>query len=232
MSSKDKILSRVKIALSNKLEKEEIIPNTDDLLFSKINEFTMVKKSELIKQFENELQKINGEFLLVENFEKAAESITKILNSESENFVVTTNQELCLKIKNQIEKQIPQINFIVANDFNNEERKQKISEIKTSIVQADYAVSDIAQLIFFYDNSKTSFPHFLCDYVIAILEVKYLIPNQFELFKIIDKEKAKNMVMVAGPSRTADIEKVLVLGAHGPRKLLVIFVDDPSLDKN
>lgn len=34
--------------------------------------------------------------------------------------------------------------------------------------------------------------------------------------------------LITGPSRTADIERVLVLGAHGPRRLTVIVVDDGS----
>lgn len=31
---------------------------------------------------------------------------------------------------------------------------------------------------------------------------------------------------VTGPSRTADIEKTLVLGAHGPKELIVFLIDD------
>jgi L-lactate dehydrogenase complex protein LldG len=31
---------------------------------------------------------------------------------------------------------------------------------------------------------------------------------------------------ITGPSRTADIEKTLVLGAHGPKELIVILLDD------
>jgi L-lactate dehydrogenase complex protein LldG len=34
--------------------------------------------------------------------------------------------------------------------------------------------------------------------------------------------------VITGPSRTADIEKTLVMGAHGPAKLLVFFIDQPS----
>lgn len=34
--------------------------------------------------------------------------------------------------------------------------------------------------------------------------------------------------LVTGPSRTADIEKTLVLGAHGPRQLVVFLLDDES----
>lgn len=33
------------------------------------------------------------------------------------------------------------------------------------------------------------------------------------------------MTMVSGPSRTADIEKTLVLGAHGPKQIYVFLVD-------
>jgi L-lactate dehydrogenase complex protein LldG len=31
-------------------------------------------------------------------------------------------------------------------------------------------------------------------------------------------------VIVTGPSRTADIEKILILGVHGPKRLIVLLV--------
>ena len=38
---------------------------------------------------------------------------------------------------------------------------------------------------------------------------------------------ARTVNMITGPSRSADIEQTLILGAHGPRKLHVIVVGDP-----
>ncbi|MCO4293019.1 LUD domain-containing protein [Solitalea sp. MAHUQ-68] len=35
-----------------------------------------------------------------------------------------------------------------------------------------------------------------------------------------------NITVITGPSRTADIEKTLVLGAHGPKELYVFLIDD------
>jgi L-lactate dehydrogenase complex protein LldG len=34
--------------------------------------------------------------------------------------------------------------------------------------------------------------------------------------------------MITGPSRTADIEKTLVLGAHGPKELILFLIDDST----
>ncbi|WP_439881456.1 LutC/YkgG family protein [Pontibacter sp. MBLB2868] len=41
------------------------------------------------------------------------------------------------------------------------------------------------------------------------------------------KDNFPSMVsMVSGPSRTADIEKTLVMGAHGPKQLVLFLIDD------
>ncbi len=37
--------------------------------------------------------------------------------------------------------------------------------------------------------------------------------------------EASNVVLVTGPSRTADIEQTLIRGVHGPGELHVVFVD-------
>jgi len=39
----------------------------------------------------------------------------------------------------------------------------------------------------------------------------------------------RNVMLVTGPSRSADIEQTLELGAHGPRRLHVVLVADTSV---
>jgi len=51
------------------------------------------------------------------------------------------------------------------------------------------------------------------------------LPAAFELLKMEYKDNYPSMIsFVTGPSRTGDIERILVLGAHGPKKLTVLCV--------
>ena len=36
----------------------------------------------------------------------------------------------------------------------------------------------------------------------------------------------RNVNWITGPSRTADIEQTILLGAHGPQRLHVVIIDD------
>lgn len=57
-----------------------------------------------------------------------------------------------------------------------------------------------------------------------------LVPDLRHAYKLIRKKYGvdyPSMVsVITGPSRTADIEKTLVMGAHGPRELYVFLIED------
>jgi L-lactate dehydrogenase complex protein LldG len=36
---------------------------------------------------------------------------------------------------------------------------------------------------------------------------------------------SSNLVLISGPSRTADIEMTLTVGVHGPRQLIVFLIE-------
>lgn|ERR1017187_2509538 len=62
---------------------------------------------------------------------------------------------------------------------------------------------------------------------IVVASVAQLVPNLTTLFlKVREKgtaERNSMLCLITGSSRTADIEKTLVMGAHGPRRLIVVL---------
>jgi L-lactate dehydrogenase complex protein LldG len=55
------------------------------------------------------------------------------------------------------------------------------------------------------------------------------LKDAFQLLKTKYGTQLPSMIStITGPSRTADIEKTLVLGAHGPKELFVFLIDDLS----
>jgi L-lactate dehydrogenase complex protein LldG len=42
--------------------------------------------------------------------------------------------------------------------------------------------------------------------------------------RVAEPDRRGEFVIVTGPSRTADIEKILILGVHGPKRLIVLLV--------
>jgi L-lactate dehydrogenase complex protein LldG len=69
----------------------------------------------------------------------------------------------------------------------------------------------------------------LADTEIAVLQASRILGAYEEAWDLLRAELGKmprNVMLVTGPSRSADIEQTLELGAHGPRRVHVVLVDD------
>lgn len=66
--------------------------------------------------------------------------------------------------------------------------------------------------------------YFISEALVILLDRKNLVNNMHEAYKRIDTGEYGYGVFVSGPSKTADIEQALVMGAHGARSVTVILL--------
>jgi L-lactate dehydrogenase complex protein LldG len=60
---------------------------------------------------------------------------------------------------------------------------------------------------------------------VLLVDEKNIVPSYDDLIDFIRRRPDRWFAAVTGPSRTADIEKVLVIPAHGPKELHLFIVE-------
>ena len=225
MSSRETILKRLKEAAAVPSELSPTPVGLDDRIRESLKSITPGDSISLSSQFQKELELVSGEFYQIRKIDDAVPIISRILDENPYNSLAVTGKKACQEITSRIEKKHASIRIVRSLEIPYPERKNLLAHVPAALVHASFAIADIGSLVFPYDDTGTSLPHFLAECVIALVDKKNLLANQFELVQRLSPDKAKNMVLVTGPSRTADIEKVLILGAHGPKRFIVIMIN-------
>jgi L-lactate dehydrogenase complex protein LldG len=69
---------------------------------------------------------------------------------------------------------------------------------------------------------------FLCDELIVTLAVEHIVALQDDLWRQFPTGQCRALHLIGGPSRTADVEQTLQVGAHGPRRVQLWLVEDAA----
>jgi L-lactate utilization protein LutC len=106
--------------------------------------------------------------------------------------------------------------------------RQACADSDVGITSADYALADTGSLVMICGAEESRLVSLLPPAHIAVVPVSRLLESLDELLLRVPKPAAgtSSMVLITGPSRTADIEQILVRGVHGPGEVTVILVDD------
>jgi L-lactate utilization protein LutC len=94
------------------------------------------------------------------------------------------------------------------------------------ITSADYALADTGTLVMLASPHEARLISLLPPAHLAVVPHERILTGLDELFSILPDpaRQTSSMVLITGPSRTADIEQILVRGVHGPGQITVIVV--------
>ena len=97
---------------------------------------------------------------------------------------------------------------------------------KVGISEMDWALADTGTLVQDATEVEKRLVSTLPPIHVALVGTGQLLPDLAAVLGRIQPSKAGYLAMITGPSRTADIERVLTIGVHGPLRLIVVFVDE------
>lgn len=107
-----------------------------------------------------------------------------------------------------------------------EELRRCCASADVGITSADYALADTGTLVMLSSPQEARMISLLPPAHIVVVPCDRLLTGLDELFSILPDPAAasSSMVLITGPSRTADIEQILVRGVHGPGEITVVLV--------
>jgi len=108
-----------------------------------------------------------------------------------------------------------------------EELRALCATVNYGISSADYGLADTGSLVMISSREEARLVSLLPPAHIAIVPASKLLTGLDELYRTHPKpaDLSSSMVFITGPSRTADIEQILVRGVHGPGEVHVIVVE-------
>ena len=125
------------------------------------------------------------------------------------------------------DKVISSISFIKDQNIDRENLKtpHDMKEIDYCCFHVDLAVAENGAILTSCEDFPFRSVYFLAQHLIVTVKAETIKNNMHEAYEVLTGlETGDFTVFISGPSKTADIEQCLVIGAHGARSLQVFII--------
>ncbi len=115
------------------------------------------------------------------------------------------------------------------NVLSGDEAALSLENLEAAVIRAEFAVAENAAIWVTHTSVKIRVLPFICQHLVVALDPATILNNMHEAYTRIGSAGYGFGVFIAGPSKTADIEQSLVLGAHGPKSMTVFLLSPNSI---
>jgi L-lactate dehydrogenase complex protein LldG len=158
--------------------------------------------------FKTVTEEAGGECHFVADFRAAKDLVANL-------GVYRTAKQICSYVKE-----------VAEGNFNAEARAvpHECRDVGLAIVRGEFGVAENAAVWVKGGGLKHRGLLFLSENLILVIEGKDIVRDMEEAYARIDFAGLTWGCFISGPSKTADIEQCLVVGAHGAKSLIVVVV--------
>ena len=101
----------------------------------------------------------------------------------------------------------------------------ELGDLDVLVAEAEFGVAENGAMWVVDRTPGLQAAYFLAEHLILLCSAKEMVHNMHEAYARIDVARQRFGLFLSGPSKTADIEQSLVIGAQGPRSLNVLLYD-------
>lgn len=210
--SREQMLKRIRQALIQKTD-----PAYPSLDWEK-NVYEPAQEETLEEQFAKSFTRIGGHFTFCENEVECLDQLLKL--SEAKGWKRFYCWERTLQ---ELLKQV---------DFPYTTEHKDFSEGFVGLTTCEALIARLGNVIVSSAQGSGRRLFVAPTFHVVIARTSQVVPDLKDAFQLIHEKYGHNIPSMisslAGPSRTADIEKTLVTPAHGPQEIHVFLIDDPQ----
>jgi len=181
---------------------------------------------------------------LITRFTQSAEAVgMNVMRCDSQSLTTTIDQSLVeLKVKRAVasiedeslreaildSSKTPRATEVV--DSSNIERFDEQFNFDVGITDVDAAIADSGSLVYSSGPNRSRGTFLVPPVHLAIVRASQIVPDLIDYWG--DEKRSDELrrsaatVLITGPSKTADIEGVLVSGMHGPGEVRILILTD------
>ncbi|HLJ15749.1 MAG TPA: lactate utilization protein [Bryobacteraceae bacterium] len=211
--SREQMLQKVRTALGRSPGQPAAPPPP---VWSRIPQWTAAER---VERFSRAVEALGGKPVTVENLDAARRTVEQLMAGHR---AIASNAPLLTACG------ITSLPGVESGFTDAAAMRPVCASVAIGITSADYALADTGTLVMLSSPSEARLVSLLPPTHIAVIPESCIVANLDELLSILPKpaEQSSSMVLITGPSRTADIEQILVRGVHGPGELYVIILSE------
>ena len=166
------------------------------------------------------------------DFTDAAAKFSEILRGIGGELVAVENLDA---VKNDFEKRFPNVRNVVCTvenldlgdvDLAAVADAHDLADVEVAILRGQFGVAENGAIwLTDADIGQHRVLPFMAQHLVLILDKSHVVSNMHDAYRLLKLTETGFGVFIAGPSKTADIEQSLVIGAHGARSLVVYLLN-------
>lgn len=179
-----------------------------------------VAEADVLSRFVHEAELLSSKVYQPADMEEAVETLLQIIGNDKQ-VLAWDEAELPLPGLAEALAQA-QVAIAAHND----------ASVRVGITGADAALAGTGTLVYVSGNGRYRATSLLPPVHVALITRRQIVPNLESWVEaqynrsLADFAQASNIVLISGPSRTADIALELILGMHGPGEMHILILPD------